>query len=155
VHPDGTGLQKLSDQVIVIPAGISQDGQLLIARAMIEDHEAILALRVSGAAPPEIIFRRGTSDHLAWSGDGKLLFVSTPTAATANHVVGETWVVPLATGHMLPDVPEGGFQSAAEFARLPGVQVIDAFDLAPGPTPEIYAFSRASVQRNLYRIPVP
>jgi len=155
VHPDGTGLQKLSDQLIVIPAGISQDGQLLIARAMIEDHEAVLALRVSGAAPPEIIFRRGTSDHLAWSSDGKLLFVSTPTAATANHVVGETWVVPLATGHMLPDVPEGGFQSAAEFARLPGVQVIDAFDLAPGPTPEIYAFSRASVQRNLYRIPVP
>jgi hypothetical protein len=56
---------------------------------------------------------------------------------------------------MFPKVPEGGFQSASELAKLPGVRVIDTFDAAPGPTPATHASSRASVQRNLFRITVP
>jgi len=33
--------------------------------------------------------------------------------------------------------------------------VIEAADIFPGPTPETYAYSRQSVQRNLYRVPLP
>ena len=61
----------------------------------------------------------------------------------------------LAPGRALPEIPPGGFRSEAEIARLPRVRVIDSADVAPGPTPEVYAFSRETVQRNLYRIPVP
>jgi hypothetical protein len=56
---------------------------------------------------------------------------------------------------MLPNIPSGGFRSEAEIATLPGARVIDAADVAPGPTPDVYAFSRQTVQRNLYRIPIP
>ena len=49
---------------------------------------------------------------------------------------------------------ESSFRSDEEIAKLPGVRVIDAFDMAPGPSPEIYAESRQNVQRNLYRIPL-
>jgi hypothetical protein len=56
---------------------------------------------------------------------------------------------------MLPTIPAGGFQSRAEIARLPGVRVIDAADLAFGRTLDTYAFSRETTQRNLYRIPLP
>ena len=56
---------------------------------------------------------------------------------------------------MFPTIPPGGFHSESELAKLPGVRIIEAFDGAPGPTPEVYAFSRATVQRNLYRIPIP
>jgi len=33
--------------------------------------------------------------------------------------------------------------------KLPGVRVIEAYGAAPGTTPDVYAFSRSSVQRNL------
>jgi hypothetical protein len=35
------------------------------------------------------------------------------------------------------------------------VRIIEAADVAPGPRPEVYAYSRETVQRNLYRIPLP
>jgi hypothetical protein len=68
---------------------------------------------------------------------------------------GTTYVFPLAPGHVFPDIPAGGFQSGEELAKYPGVRVIDAGDVALGPTPDVYAFSRETTQRNLYRIPIP
>ena len=68
---------------------------------------------------------------------------------------GRTYVVPLPPGRMFPEIPAAGFRSEHELARLPGVQIIEAADVAPGPTPEVYAYSRETVQRNLYRIPLP
>jgi len=42
-------------------------------------------------------------------------------------------VVPLPLGRALPDIPPGGFQAEEELASLPGVRVIDAADVNPGP----------------------
>jgi hypothetical protein len=55
----------------------------------------------------------------------------------------------------LPEIPAAGFRSEEELARLPGVQIIEAADVVPGLTPEVYAYSRETVRRNLYRIPLP
>jgi hypothetical protein len=56
---------------------------------------------------------------------------------------------------MFPNFPSEGFGSEREIANFPGARLIDVPpDFAPGPTPEIYAFSRQNVQRNLYRIPL-
>jgi hypothetical protein len=55
-------------------------------------------------------------------------------------------------------VPESiihGLPSDQEIVKLPGVRVIPSTDVALGPTADIYAFSRETVQRNLYRVPVP
>ena len=114
-----------------------------------------MALPTRAGSPARVIFARGTSYHLAWSPDGRLLFVSIPTAATATHVIGRTYVVPLPPGQMFPPMPAGGFDSAADLAQRPDVRVIEAFDAAPSPDAQTYAFSRSTVQRNLYRIPVP
>jgi hypothetical protein len=51
-------------------------------------------------------------------------------------------------------MPPTGFASAADIAAVPGTRLIDAADPAPGPTPDVFAFSRETVQRNLYRIPL-
>ena len=64
-------------------------------------------------------------------------------------------MIPLAPGQVFPDIPPGGFQSEDELAQYPGVRVINAGDVALGPTPDVYAFSRETTQRNLYRIPIP
>jgi len=67
---------------------------------------------------------------------------------------GRSYGFPLSGGRMLPDIPAGGFRSQEEMAKFPGVRVIDASDIALGPTPEVYALSRETTQRNLYRIPI-
>jgi hypothetical protein len=56
---------------------------------------------------------------------------------------------------MLPALPPQGYASDLEIGKVPGVRTIDEADVAPGPSPDVYAFSRERVQRNLYRIPLP
>jgi hypothetical protein len=71
------------------------------------------------------------------------------------NATGHTYALPIPPGSALPKLPSGGFKSEAEIAAVPGVRVIGAADIGPGPSPDIYAFSRETVQRNLFRIPLP
>ena len=64
-------------------------------------------------------------------------------------------MLPLPPGHMLPESFLKRFPSQAEMAKLPGLGVIPSSDVAAGPTGDVYAFTHETVQRNLYRIPVP
>lgn len=68
-----------------------------------------------------------------------------------------TYVVPLSPGEVLPRTIAIGesFPSDAELAKVPGVRIIPMGDIVPGPTADVYAFTRETVQRNLYRIPLP
>ena len=68
---------------------------------------------------------------------------------------GRTYVIPVSPEQLFPPIPAGGFHSEAEIARLPGVRVIDEADTFPGSTVGTYAFSHTTVQRNLYRVPLP
>src|SRR5579885_1400390 len=66
----------------------------------------------------------------------------------------KSYIVPLPKGKMLPRIPPDGFHSEEEIAHLLGARKLDALG-APGPAIGVYAFERVTVQRNLYRIPVP
>ena len=92
---------------------------------------------------------------LRWQPDKKFVYLSVLRGMNLAGAVGRTYVLPLPPGKILPNIPPGGFRSEAEIAALAGVRVIDLADVAPGPSPDIYAFSRQTVQRNLYRIPLP
>jgi len=70
---------------------------------------------------------------------------------------GKTVVLGLAEGKDLPDLPPGGLKSAEDTKGLKVVAEIDMHGrsiFAPGPNPSIYAYTRVTVQRNLYRIPL-
>ena len=155
VRENGTGLRQLSEQTIVLPMGVSQDGEWIVAstKSAAAGAAGILALPVRGGVPVPISSAGGTH-HFTWSPDGSLLFISVPNSTTASRVVGRTYVIALPQGEMFPAIPPGGFHSASELATLPGVRVVDAFDATPGPSADVYAFSRATVQRNLYKIPI-
>jgi hypothetical protein len=91
----------------------------------------------------------GGNTLLQWSTGGDSLWIS------AGPVVdGRTYIVPLPPGKMLPKIPLGGLNSEQAIARLPGAHMIDAIG-APAPSREVYAFEHRTVQRNLYRIPIP
>jgi serine/threonine protein kinase len=145
VREDGTGLKKANEHPVIGTGAVSPDGQWLAvyARPGKEEAGATLALPVGGGPPVEIY---GTGIGMKWSRDGRLLFLM---------VGGNTYVLPLPPGRALPEIPNGGFRSEEEIAALPGARLIDASDAEPSPTPGVYAFSRETVQRNLYRIPVP
>jgi hypothetical protein len=93
----------------------------------------------------------GSNTMLQWSSNGASLWVTSGAVRD-----GRTYIVPLPPGKILPPIPPGGFHSEQEIARLPGAHWIDT-DIpgAPGPNRDVYAFERRTVQRNLYRIPIP
>jgi hypothetical protein len=104
---------------------------------------------VGGGAP--ITTHLHPPSWLRWTGDGKHVFVTSLNDRNTN-----TYVLPLSPGEVLPAsiAHSAAFPSEAELAKFPGVRTIPIVDAVPGPTADIYAYTKESVQRNLYRIPL-
>ena len=94
------------------------------------------------------------SARVRWSPDWRRAALSIQYGAATGFSVGRTFVLPVAPGTALFDVPPSGFSSEAEIAAVPGVEIIPHGDVALGPTPGVYAFSKVMTTRNLYRIPL-
>jgi len=153
VNLNGTGLRKLVEQPIAGVNGISSNGEWFISKISGEQGPITMAFAVSGGRPLPVL-SAGASvgyNHFTWSRNAVLISVSGSDPGSTS---GRTYVVPVPNGKTLPQIPTGGFQSESEISRLRGVRIIDAYDVAPGPTSDVYAFSRTSTQRNLYRIPI-
>ena len=90
--------------------------------------------------------------EVRWSRDSKSIFIRVPSSEEEG-TPGRTYALPLSRGKIWPDMPANGFLSEDEVAKSAGAVLIGEFD-SPGPTPEMYAFARMTVQRNLFRIPV-
>jgi serine/threonine protein kinase/Tol biopolymer transport system component len=146
VREDGTGLRKAAEMPLVslfdvypshkwILIGVSPDGEVVFPAA--------------GGAP--IFTYLHPPRWLRWTGDGKYLFVA------GSNVKTKAFVLPLSPGQLLPPslANAESFPSEAELAKMPGVRTIPMANVVPGPTADIYAFTRETVQRNLYRIPLP
>ncbi len=151
VRADGSGLRKAIEYPVIGTIGVSPDGTWLVvytryAQAGEEPVPAWMAWPLSGGTGTRVFA------PAKWSADGKFLLMSSSSSSYPGNV-GRTWVIPLPAGRAWPEMPAEG-QTESYFMKLPGVRVIDAPDVAPGPTPDEYAFSRETIQRNLYRIPV-
>jgi Tol biopolymer transport system component len=146
VRQDGGGLRKAIDLSVVAIMGASPDRNWLELGSIASP--GLVIFRVDGGAP--LLTQLPPPTKLGWSGDGKQLFMQVFGAAN----LGKAYVLPLAPGQRLPDSISHGLPSAQEMLKLPGVRVISSTDVTPGPTADIYAFTRESVQRNLYRIPL-
>jgi serine/threonine protein kinase len=154
VHEDGTGKQKLVLQQITQLISISPDAQWLVTNGVPTAGETSLStmiLPMTGGSPIKIL-----NDYCLaqWQPDSRFFYLSITRSFNSAGAHGKTYVLPVPHGKMLPDIPAGGFPSEAAVAALPGVRVIDSADIAPGPTPNIYAFSRQTIHRNLYRVPI-
>jgi hypothetical protein len=82
-----------------------------------------------------------------WSPDGKFMYLK---------FGGSTYAISLTGGKMLPPIPASGFESKEAVAALPGAQLVsDEANVFAGPDPSIYAFTKVTTQRNIFRVPVP
>jgi Tol biopolymer transport system component/predicted Ser/Thr protein kinase len=144
IHADGAGIRKVMEQAINDVNDVSPDQQWVTVLAPHDMGVAALAIPVAGGQPlriPSFIHK--------WSGDGKYWFFSDDDLAV-------THSVPLRPGESFARNTAGVVPYLNEEAdKLPGVRTIPSGDVAPGPTGDIYAFTKTTVQRNLYRIPIP
>lgn len=147
VMPDGTGLRKALEQPVFHLVAVSPDGRWIEAwaRNPAAGRSAVQMFPLAGGSP---IFIGGTT-FLRWSSRGDTLWITGGAVPD-----GRSYIVPLPPGKMLPRVPPEGLVSNEVIAGLPGARSIDATG-SPGPSPDVYAFERRTVQRNLYRIPIP
>ena len=137
VSPEGTGLRKALAAPVFLINSVSPDGRWIVAWAPI-----------GGNGPPSAqVFpvNGGTPIQL-----GHLIYVSWPMDGRSVLINGSLF--PLKPGEILPTIPTGGFQSPDEVSRLPGAHPLEADAL--GPSADVYAFYKSTVQRNLYRIPI-
>ena len=146
VREDGTGLAKVVEEPVGRITSISPDKRWLVVST------AKTALYPLGGGPP---VRLPGEFVLQWSRDGKRLYFACPREGMAAHAVGVTYVIPLRHGEMIPKMIRAGLRSEQDLTKIPGVQVVGAADVAPGPTPGVYAYTREVTQRNLFRIPIP
>jgi len=150
---DGSGRQKVVANPVIGFTGVSPDGQWVLAFAEASGAEAssaAVAYPVNGG-PPIHIYDGIAS--LKWSSDGKLVYLF--FRGLGGMGAAKTFVVRVAPGKPLPAFPPSGVKSEADVKALPVVTVIDRGMVYPGPDPSVYTFARETVQRNLYRIPIP
>jgi hypothetical protein len=83
---------------------------------------------------------------ISWSPDGRFVYLS---------LYGASYAVPLSPGHALPRIPTGGLKSERVVAELPGALRIAPQRVYPGPDPSRWAFTKVTIERNIYRVPLP
>jgi Tol biopolymer transport system component len=148
ISRDGTGFRKVSEQPIAGLRSVSPDGRWLIAFT----NGGTMALPVQGGTPVRIW---GEDARVKWAPNGKAVFLSPGNVgAPSSGIERKTYALPLLPDQVLPMGASGSFRSQKELAAFRGVKVLDSPDAAPGLTPEVYAFVRETMQRNLYRVPL-
>jgi hypothetical protein len=101
---------------------------------------------------PEVLICKFCS--AGWGPDGRFFYLRFRGAGEMGG--GSLIVVALPPGKELPPLPPGGLNSIADAKDLNVVAKIDMSDksiFAPGPDSSVYAYTRVTVKRNLYRIP--
>ena len=57
---------------------------------------------------------------------------------------------------MMPPLPASGLESKDALTALPGARLVsEEANVFPGPDPSIYAFTKVTTQRKIYRVTVP
>jgi eukaryotic-like serine/threonine-protein kinase len=154
---DGTGRQRVVPDAVGALMSVSPDGEWISVRSTSLSGEEtsgslpVAAYPVRGGPPVKIC--EGCR-NIKWSADGRFLYFSYVGMGLFTET-GTTFALPIRPGMALPNLPSSGVRSKAEAAALPGVRVIEHGNISPGRDPSVYAFTKISAHRNLYRVPVP
>src|SRR5882757_3903940 len=144
---DGTDRRKITSERILDIASVSPDGRWVVAGSpnSDEDHPASMkAFPVDGGASVPLC-----ADYcvVSWDTAGKYAFVSFLPYGSGSYAL------PVIHDVGLPKLPAGGvrsqdFPNAKTNITLPGT-------VQSGISPSVYAYTRETTHRNLYRIQLP
>jgi hypothetical protein len=149
VKPNGAQAQNMSSEPITSVfgfLGVSPHGEWWLSGV-----NPVVAHRVGEGTPIHIC----EFCSAGWGSEGKYFYLRFRDIGEQGG--GKTVALGLPEGKDLPDLPRGGLKSAED---IKGLKVAAEIDMngksffAPGPNPSVYAYTRVTVQRNLYRIPL-
>jgi serine/threonine protein kinase len=145
---DGTGRQKIVSTPIMALNNVSPDGRWVVSYAPVSGEAVTMAVQAYPTDGGPAV-RVCNQCKVSWSRDGRRWYLSVPWNE------GRTYVIALGDGQSWPDLPPGGIRSRADLDKLSIVETIEQVRVAPGGAAGTYAFVRTTIQRNLYRIPLP
>ena len=143
---DGDDVHRAVAEPVLFFMSISPDGAWLVARVASKELGANAAVAFStqdGRTVPLC-----ADCEADWSPDG-LEFVIRGLLLQRTSLM-----IALAQGESLPQLPASGIRSQADVAALTGVRAGDGLQY-PGRGGTVYAFVKSSIQRNIYRVPLP
>ncbi len=147
MKPDGAERRRISDVAVFDSYGVSRDGRWVLATSRGPDRNhpySVAAFPVDGG--PVVPVCLGICPA-SWDRTGKSLYLTIPTSGNKN-----VYALPLQhTG--LPKLPPAGISSPEELVGK--VPILALGVMESGGTPSQYAYTRGTVRRNLYRIPLP
>jgi eukaryotic-like serine/threonine-protein kinase len=152
---DGSQQEKLLSYPDLIMKSVSPDGQWIIAAGPAPGEErptGVFAYPIQNGTPVRIC----TYCDAAWSHDKRFFFLR--FRAEGSGEGGKVFVIAQAPGRPTPNFSPDGVDHEKDLSGLPVVQKLDLDGISHisfGPNPSAYAFSRISVHRNLYQIPLP
>jgi len=147
VRANGSDRQKISSRPVLDAFAVSPDGRWFVVAAPAPDRERVarvVAFSVDGSTTVTLC---ETYCSLTWDTSGKFVYLSFALMHEG------TYLLPVLHDTGLPKLPRTGIavnddlKHATTAAEIP--QVVES---AVGPT--LYAFTRQSTRRNLYRIPL-
>jgi DNA-binding winged helix-turn-helix (wHTH) protein/Tol biopolymer transport system component len=119
--------------------------------AVLSGRGGTVAVPTAGGDPRQIL--RYSTPAVRWSADGKFFYLGVQGNSLTS--AGTTVAIPVPPGESLPDLPPSGIGGLEDAKALPGARVLDRWNIAPGPDPSIFVYTKTTVHRNLYRIPIP
>jgi eukaryotic-like serine/threonine-protein kinase len=146
---DGSGDEQIWGQKVMTVA-TSPDGRYLAVTSALEKSQ-FWQLQVVDWARKRV--QPVCKDAIAyWSDDGRSFVVVGGFGKAATHA--PSYIVSLAPGRGLPELPAEGLSNFTQMAGLPHTREVPERLIGPGRSPDTYAYVKTAVQRNLYRIPL-
>jgi serine/threonine protein kinase len=143
--PDGTGRQKITPERILDISAVSPDGRWIAAgspNADNDEHPASLKMfPVDGGAPLPLCV---DYCEFTWDATGKYAYFSFLPYGSGSYAL------PVVHDTGLPKLPPGGFRKQDFIDAKAGIVIPHSVQSAVNPS--VYAYTRESIRRNLYRI---
>jgi eukaryotic-like serine/threonine-protein kinase len=149
---DGTGRRKALPGRILNFDNFSPDRRLVAVTAVVPNASLPLTLILPLDGSPAIPICNNLCSP-TWPADGRYLYLQIPDKSGQN-LNARTAAIPVPPGKSLPPIPPAAIHDPAEWAKVPGVKMVEHDSMAPGPNPSTYAYIKPSVHANLFRIPL-
>ena len=142
VAPSGANRRRVFATPILGGRTMTADGRWRVVSIAAAREPDEVAVPIDGGQPRRLC--SGTC-ALHWSSDGRWLY------ATAD---GPTVAIPLRPGEMFPATGAEALPPPASWSKIAGARQLGGTTVAPGPSPDVYAFVKATGLRNLFRVPI-
>jgi hypothetical protein len=151
---DGTGRRKALPLTVLNIDHISPDRRVLILSTELTGtpnrEPGAVAVTLEDGRVQKIC---ATDCNVAWSPDERNFYIQIKPPSR-DDPAGKTVAIRVPPGKSLPLFPPEAVQNLAEWTKISGVKIVEHANIAPSPSPYIYAYVKPSLHANLFRIPL-